>query len=212
MRYVFGFAVLGFVLLAPANAQMQGPRLVRVARAVQEAYPSDAVRREASVAALLEVWVDQNGKIFHCQLISSVGDERLAKEACSLVIRHGRGKIEPATDRAGRPAIGRMRDLLKMEVMESKDQEAVTRAWEPPEIELNVASLPNAEHTKDVDLLLSVEADGRVVDCAGAESKADPYVDAGCKSLVGNSFLSGRGPGNVPMPYVASVKLRFSAP
>ncbi len=80
-----------------------GPRLLNArstARMVQEDYPLRALRNQEQGTVGLLVKVNEEGKVYECEIVSDSGSNSLNTAACDGMKR---ARFEPAMDEAGQP-------------------------------------------------------------------------------------------------------------
>lgn len=93
-----------------------------------EQYPSMAIRRGESAAALIDVVVDPDGMPIGCQTLETFGDDGLAEEICEM---QGAFRFKPATDPAGKPSYGIVRFLMKLSLVGTKQGDLVNELHFP---------------------------------------------------------------------------------
>jgi hypothetical protein len=91
-------------------------------------YPSMAIRRNQSAAALMDVVIDPQGVPVGCQTLETFGDEKLADEICDM---QGALRYKPATNDAGEPSYGIARLLIKLSIVGTKQGDWVNELYSP---------------------------------------------------------------------------------
>nr|WP_298899338.1 TonB family protein [uncultured Altererythrobacter sp.] len=85
-------------------------------------YPSEALRRRQSAAALVEFVVDPEGQLVSCDLLAQLGEESLSREVCKL---QRQARFEPAKDEFGTPSYGIVRAFIKYVVVGSEEGQQI---------------------------------------------------------------------------------------
>lgn len=95
---------------------------------IQTYYPSPALRKDQSAAALLELTVDPEGKRIGCETLAIFGDEDLAKDICKL---QARAEIGAARDSNGNPAYGVLRVFVRYSIIQTEKGREIYRLEAP---------------------------------------------------------------------------------
>ena len=170
-------------------------------------YPDDALEKNQSAAALLEVIVGPDGKVIGCSVVNVAGSRKLAEHMCKIV---GRKKIPPATLGDGTPAYSRLRMVFRMVVPGEDGRSYAAGARQSAEQVLIAANLPAHLTNKVADVVLAIGAGGNVLDCAPtAVTENRAVAAAACKAksnlLVQPLVLPN---GNKPV-FVANMRVAF---
>ena len=165
------------------------------------------MREGRSAGVLFEIWTDEKGAVYKCNLETFVGDEKLAKQMCGIFLRK---RMNPARLGAGANAIGRLRSLFKLWTPGNAQATEVEETVQRPDVELTVNRLPGGVQSYDIKIVLVVDSSGKIASCR-AEQSADPqFASVACTQLAALSLPAGTGPKGEPVPYVTEAKVRFS--
>lgn len=91
-------------------------------------YPSSALRRNQSAAALLELIVDPEGGLVDCITRATFGDEDLAEDICKL---QSNAELTAARDAQGNAAYGVLRVLITYSIIQTEDGRDIHRLQAP---------------------------------------------------------------------------------
>ena len=204
----FGAALVLAVASSVVTAQAVAPTPTHTfLERMRQDYPFDAVQNGRSAGALVEIWTDERGSIYKCDLETFVGDEHLAKQICGIFLKK---RMNPARVASGAPAIGRLRTLFKLSAPGNAQATEVEETVERPDVELTVNRLPGGVQSYDIKIVLVVDSSGKIASCR-AEQSADPqFASVACTQLAALSLPAGTGPKGEPVPYVTEAKVRFS--
>lgn len=199
-------------LLSPASAlaQLTPPSFTAAnMRQMLSAYPSGSAEKGKSVAAVVELWSTAGGSVYRCELKEAFGDEKLASRVCRIFLAM---RIVPAKDSNGDRSIGRIQTLARFFVAGTKDARLVQEAQQGPDLELTVQKIAGGKRAIDVEVILEVDAAGKVHSCAPAARADKAYAAVACQNVGALALPPGRDASQAPVPYVSSVKVRFQAP
>lgn len=118
-----------------------------------EDYPTEALRQEWQGAVSFTLDVDKAGRVENCTVVVSSGHELLDVTACNLITQ--RAIFQPATDRRGRPTVGRYSNRVRWAI--PGDDEAMGPA------------LPSS--TLEADYLIGI--DGQILECTIKQRKGE---------------------------------------
>jgi len=185
-----------------------------VQRRLYSNYPSWAVREGRSAGTVIEAIVEADGKVRECRVLAFVGNERLAIEECTGLLRH---KLKPARDQAGRPILSVYRNSMRRHLdQRNSDPEAyAVKNWKfPPNLTLKDSSLSGGASPVDVDVILYVEQDGSASACEArprSSSEAAAFVPRVCADLATRKMPGVSGADGTPAPYVTNLTVRLEA-
>ena len=172
-------------------------------------YPAWAVRTGQSAFVYYEMFVDPDGEILRCDILTSAGSERLAKEICAM---RRRIKLVPAVDSDGNPSFGKIREETKLFLPGTPLGEEVAKLKARAEFELAVESLPPENDGRlEVDLAMHIATDGLVTACTGKEGAQAAYAKAACAALESQPFALETTADGAPVSYVREVSVEFVA-
>jgi hypothetical protein len=143
-------------------------------------YPTWAVEREESAAAVVDVLVEPSGRVSRCVLQQTIGSKNLGREICSIAMKR---RVQPARDAQGTETYGVARTLLRMFLDETQEGEAVRKTVRAPDVVLAVTKLPGGEKMAEAEVLISVDETGHATSC-GPRSAGDrqQVVEAICSA------------------------------
>lgn len=95
---------------------------------IQDHYPSTALRKDQSAAALLEMTVDPEGGLVDCITLATFGDEDLAEDICKL---QSNAELTAARDAQGNAAYGVLRVLIRYSIIQTEDGRDIYRLQAP---------------------------------------------------------------------------------
>lgn len=204
----FGVIVGGLAMWSStAMAELKAPTFPKTfAGTMIDAYPVDAMRKGRSGGALVDLWTNEGGGIYKCDLVSLVGDEKLGRSTCKIVIRF---RLEPAVDSAGTKTMGRHRILLTWLIPGSAQGREVAQTKQRPDLELTVDRLPTGSKRLDVVIVLEVKPDGIVQSCQPDAAAAAAYAKTACQNVSGIRFPASPAFEGAARPYITSATVRF---
>ena len=172
-------------------------------------YPSWALRSEKSAAAVLDYWVDPEGKAYDCKLIGHVGDEKLAGEMCKGIYR---SRFEPARDENDQPTTANVVGLMRMIVGDGEQVDKVRAARMRPDAVIEVEGWPVGVRQPYVTTLgLNVDASDAVQFCSAIESTGSSLDQLACERLQDEAFAIGTDREGNPVGYAKSVTVVFDS-
>lgn len=200
---------MSVLLSALATSMLSAPVPGKnVSKALLREYPTSAVARNKSAAALVEFWVDPKGKVYQCKTLTFLGDEKLASEACRILLK---SSVRPARDVDDMAAYGRVRTVVSFFIPSTKQGREVENAVGGPDLVLSVNRLPaGSEGELSTELVALVDTEGRIVQCEFSEKAPADYARAACDSLSANQLPKGLDKQGSPVPYVTSLNVRFT--
>lgn len=153
-------------------------------------FPSYFQGRSASV--LTRTTVDLSGRPQICEIEVSSGEPKLDKHTCDIIMK--RARFEPARWLDGTAALA----VVRMPVRWASDETLTTRA----DIELSVNRLPpRFKSPVHLRLLLAVDAQGKIVDCASERLPASEDDQQPTSQLIDLSCAEARrGWSPIPAP------------
>lgn len=167
-----------FLLAADAQVKTFAPA---TARNVSEWLSSDdyllrAAGTEKSGVTEADILIDPAGKAQTCAVAVSSGSSDLDVRTCAAAIQ--RGRFTPAMDADGRPTYGvyRFRAIWQLQASESRAP--------PPDVTLEVPTLPAGKRTLSLMLAYTVSEDGQIDGCTVLRSSGySAYDAAGCAAM-----------------------------
>ena len=205
-------AVASQPLAAADSATMSAP-CFREPPIRQSDYPLSSLVNGRSVAALVDVATDPEGRVIDCSVIALQGDESTARSLCRPMKR---SRLTPAYDEAGQPAYGVTRQFVIMAQPDTEQGMAAGDMVVAPDYELTVNTLPEAAGASlDVALVAAVDASGRVSSCGLRDGQATglrgaAYVKVACDQVSGAYTKTMLDKSSVPVAYVRNFDVRFS--
>ena len=146
-----------------AAAALSAPLPIERSLLGTQDYPTNALERNISAAALVELVISPRGKVENCTLLASRGDEKLAATMCGLIKNR---KWAAAIGPDGLPAYGVVRTLLRFFIPDTAIGDQIGAMAQRPDIELAVNRLPiTGVKFFDVKVSLLVNRNGSVVAC-----------------------------------------------
>ena len=130
-------------------------------------YPAWALARDASVAAVISLVVDPQGKAVQCINLREIGDPRLAKEVCRILSRK---RVQPPTLRDGQKVHAFLETMIRLFLPDTDKGRQIMVLHSPPDAELSVNQLPNGE-SAEVGIILAYDSAGKITDCAPSETE-----------------------------------------
>ena len=173
-------------------------------------YPTEALTKEISAAALVELVITPQGKVASCTLLASSGDAKLANAMCGLVNRR---KWTAARSPDGAPVYGVVRTLLRFFIPETAVGDKIGAMSQSPDIEMTVSHLPgNGIRFYDAKVSLLVGRNGSVEACEPrvATTAAQPVLaKLGCEQAKTMRFIVPTITGEPLSAFVIEQKIRF---
>lgn len=178
-------------------------------------YPPGSVREGQSGAALLELNVDPQGRIYRCAMVSQVGSDALVRSVCRLVSRK---LMKPATNGNGVAAYGALRQFMIMAIPGAGEQATEVGDTVPaPDFEFKVNRLPAWVEDGFLDFGVScdVDASGRTVKCdvpseGNLRDGSGPFLETARKQLAMTELPVLLAENGTPVAHVRSLSVRFS--
>lgn len=172
-------------------------------------YPDKAMRMNKSAAVLADVVVNPKGEMIRCDTVGTTGDADLAERICGI---YDSKRHRPARFADGSPAWFVERDVYKMYLPGTSPAAAIT-ALRKPDLILEVEALPAAMKSLDAMVVVAVDANGQVTDCApdaGDDlSAVTEVVCANAGKARHEIFRDGTG---TAVPYVTRMRFRLQTP
>ena len=173
-------------------------------------YPTEALTKEISAAAFVELVVTPQGKVASCKLLASSGDGKLADAMCGLTKRR---KWAAATGPDGLPAYGVVRTLLRFFIPKTAVGDQIGAMVQSPDVEVTVNHLPvNGAKFYDAKISLLVGRNGSVGACEPriAIAAAQPVLAKfGCEQAKTMHFTVPTIAGEPLSAFVIEQKIRF---
>lgn len=132
-------------------------------------YPTDALAKEKSAAARIELLITPQGKIDSCRVLSVMGDDKFGRTFCQLTRSQ---RWQAAKDVQGLPIYGVVRSLIRMFVPSTLIGDQVRALSQVPDLDLTVIKLPSSS-INYFDAKVSVLVDG-----TGAAQACQPSAAA----------------------------------
>ena len=170
-------------------------------------YPTDALSRDASAGAAVEMIVDPKGRVVRCKLRDFVGDKGLAQSVCGQVRKM---KVTPASV-DGRATYGRVSTLVTYAIDFTPQAELVRKYKQGPDLTIYVSSLPRKmANNSTVEITALIDSHHTVTRCEGDSATLPTISEAACREL------SGRVPELLrddvdTNPFIATYKVEFAA-
>lgn len=167
-------------------------------------YPIKYVEAGRSFDVLLRTTVRPDGTVQDCAIERSSGEVDFDRYNCALLIK--RVKFKPASDAAGRPALGVVRSQARWVLDQGKATPAMG------DIELTVAKLPaKLKSPTLVAVAIATDAAGRTSDCVAIdENQHAALVKAACRQLVKSyRAIPARSPAGEPLPSIQNATVTF---
>lgn len=164
--------MIGLLLLAvAAQAQTFTPVAARNASEwlSSDDYLLRAVGMEKSGVTEADVLIDPKGNAQTCAVAVSSGSSDLDVRTCAAAVQ--RGRFTPASDAAGRPMYGVYR-FRAVWVLGNESRGS------PPDVTLEVPTLPARKHTLWLMLAYTVDENGQIDGCTVLRSSGYPAYDA----------------------------------
>lgn len=197
-------------MLALLLAAAAGPMLPPLDRALTFTdYPAAALQDDLSAAALAEIAIAPDGRVTACKAVQRFGDARLANGICAIVARK---TLRGATFRDGTPAPAYVTELVRLTLPGTRTGDAVAAIDQQPDATLAVSRLPDGAASADLRLVIAVDPQGAVTDCAAdpaRETAAPALVAAVCANHA--QWRRPAHPAGAPVAYVSSLKVRVTA-
>lgn len=172
-------------------------------------YPLWALQKDKSAAAVLEITLDQNGKVMSCTRQEFFGDEKLADALCRIVASR---KTEPAIRADGSKAFYKARTFMTMFLPHTTVGDQVAKVRQGADITVSLPSLPSGLTDPMSTVTVDVDDKGRVTDCKEAEPKPGQIlVGDACSHAKGVSLPPLKLPDGRMVPYVSTMKILFKA-
>lgn len=196
-------------ILATATVVLAAPQWPeRSSREILSDYPTWALREEQSAFVYFELFVDPKGNVQRCDIVASAGNERLAKQVCTM---NRRTKMRPAVDINGEPTFGKRRDEIKLVLPGTELGEEVSNLKANAQYQLAVKSLPPEDgNRKQISLAMQIGRDGLVEACAEKNGDGSAYSEAACTFLQDDRFAIETGKEGTPVSYVNEVSVEFA--
>ena len=148
-----------------------------------------------------QAFVDANGKILQCSVRGALGDASEAELACDAI--KGR-RITPAKV-DGKAAYGVYRGVLVLSEG-AFDPDDIAFA---PDVMLEVERLPAGKPVR-ADVIVMVDAAGRIADCRGKGGRNSDYVQAACDQAKDIQMPVGKSESGEAVAYVYPLSYEFT--
>lgn len=149
------------IVLATLAAVASGLSLPNYEKVIQSAdYPAWALIKTETTAAVIEFYIDLEGRVYGCKLLGNVGSRKLAGELCRITTRR---KVGPARLANGTATHGYVKDLVRMWTEGGSSD--VAKAKLASDIEFTVKAESLGKERLEGGLILAVGTDGAVLDC-----------------------------------------------
>jgi len=160
------------LLAADASAQTFTPAAARNASEwlSSDDYLLRAAGTDKTGVTQVDILIDPTGKAQTCTVMGSSGSSDLDVRTCAAAIQ--RGRFTPAMDAAGRPTYGIYRFRAVWELAGNDTR------MPPPDVTLEVPTLPGGKRTLSVSLGYAVDETGQIVGCRVLRSSGYPAYDA----------------------------------
>lgn len=196
----FASFLAALALIAPQFSE-------RTAKQFQSEYPTWALRSDLSAAVLHTMFVDPEGRVIRCEVVSVMGSERLAKDVC---YRLKRTRLQPALDSSGTPVHGKIFSMTRMALPDTEMGRKVMYAQRAADLQLTVEQLPPEEgESKEIKIVIQVGEGGQVTACEGQNAEDVAYWSAACSSLEEEMMVVERSKDGLPVPYVQEMTVSF---
>lgn len=194
------------IVLATLAAVASGLSLPDYEKVIQPAdYPIWALLKTETTAAVVEFYVDLDGRVYGCKLLGNVGSRKLAGELCRITTKR---KVGPARLGDGTATHGYVKDLVRMWTTGGSSD--VGKAKLAPDLELTVKSGSLGRDRLEGGLILAVGTDGAVLDCTPAPDVETQNVPA-FRQICTQGKLLAQPPRidemGKPMTYVTEVRI-----
>lgn len=167
-----------------------------------------AVQSEKSAGAIVSLWMDPSGRIYECETLKRIGDERLANEICGLVLRK---RVRPAMDRNGEVISGNVVTLIKLTIPGTPIGDKIGPMVQSPDLTLELNRLPDELVSPyKLSLAVEVDTDGGIVACNGDEKSDKTLANLACGRLAGETFDKAADKKGNPIGYVRALKVTFA--
>lgn len=170
-------------------------------------YPQVLLQNQRSSAALTSMFVDPDGHIIRCNVLSVTGDKSFKALPCRLAAKR---KVQAARSSTGVPTYGAVTDLLRVFLPDSKEGQEIAALRVSPDAILTVSALPRGATRADIAILLEVDEAGKTIACAGKTPEvSSAFVKAACGAsellaISRESDSSGKA-----VPYVTEKRVAF---
>jgi hypothetical protein len=170
-------------------------------------YPIWALRKDISVAALVELLIEPSGKVKQCRVESVVGDPKLAEDVCKLLT--GR-KVEPPQLADGTRIHGRTKTIVRFFVPETPVGDQVAKVKETPELTIFAKNLPASVLGRSTRLEFAIDQTGHVTDCGPGYRNLEPEIaEIACKNSSGLKIEPLIIPNSGAVPFVTSIRVEL---
>ncbi|MES2303451.1 MAG: hypothetical protein V4521_15485 [Pseudomonadota bacterium] len=147
------------IALATLAAVASGLSLPDYKKVIQPAdYPVWALLKTETTAAVVEFYIDLEGRVYGCKLLGNVGSRKLAGELCRITTKR---KVGPARLADGTATHGYIKDLVRMWTAGGPSD--VARAKLASDLEFTVKSEALSGEKLEGGLIVAVGTDGAVL-------------------------------------------------
>lgn len=198
------------ILTFVAASLLAAPEPIAACQPSPQDFPSAYLRKNASAAAILELVIDEKGKVESCRVVDTIGDTEFANSFCGVIRR---SRWTPAVDVEGQASVGVLRTLVRMYVPETAQGATVEAVKEAPDIELQLAATPKgASLPLDIKVALLTDGAGKFTAC---EPKPDSTAPSQMLAIACEQALKANRPppvranGGELSHFVTELKIRF---
>ncbi|MDE1916166.1 MAG: hypothetical protein KGJ57_01350 [Sphingomonadales bacterium] len=162
---------------------------------------------KGSMAAVVDIVIDAQGKPVQCVKVQVVGNDGLAKETCPLLMRK---HYTPAHRANGEAAWFVAREMEYAFEPGTPEGDRVMRSRPAPQLDLQVNRLPEGKASMSGSLLLDIDETGKARDCAVRSAQAGfPTSLCNRLDLLAQPVQLDRA--GQPVAYITKLRVRLTA-
>lgn len=163
------------------------------------------------VAALVQLWVDDKGRILDCSIEGAIGTRRLVERACETLVGQ-RIKRPQAKGFAGVYGLFRATWYFKDDRIVYNKSSYEDMIAQLDQIVVRYGQqvvIPGLAEPDFVSLALHIDGDGKVINCEAVKAEA-PDIGAFCQQAGTRVFEKRTGSSGLPVTYVRNFVIKLT--